>query len=153
MTPTTFKNPDALLDAIGQSLGTTDWLTIEQARINQFADATGDHQWIHTDPERAATQGPFGATIAHGFLTMSLCSYFLPRLIKITSTSMVINYGINKARFPAAVPVGSRLRAHGEVVSAEAVKGGVQAVTRITIELEGSAKPACVIDWVCRYLH
>ena len=147
---TTFDNPAALLEAVGQDLGHSDWLEIDQARINQFADATGDHQWIHVDPEKAA-DGPYGKTIAHGYLTLSLANLFLPQVMKVENFSMGVNYGCEKVRFPAAVPVGSRIRGHGEVVSAEEVKGGVQVVVRMTIEIEGGDRPACVIDTISRF--
>lgn len=147
---TTFENPAALLQAVGQNLGHSDWLEIDQARIDQFADATGDHQWIHVDPEKAAA-GPYGKTIAHGYLTLSLANLFLPQIMTVENTSMGVNYGCEKVRFPAAVPVGSRIRGVGEVVSAEEVKGGVQVVVRMTIEIEGSDRPACVIDTISRF--
>jgi len=147
---TVFDNPAALLDAVGKDLGHSDWLEIDQQRINQFADATGDHQWIHVDPEKAA-DGPYGATIAHGYLTLSLANLFLPQIMTVENTSMGVNYGCEKVRFPAAVPVGSRIRGQGEVISAEEVKGGVQVVVRMTIEIDGSERPACVIDTISRF--
>ena len=147
---TQFETPAALLDSVGQHLGYSDWLEIDQQRIDMFADATGDHQWIHVDPERAAT-GPFGKTIAHGYLSLSLVSLFLPQILQVNNVSMGVNYGCEKVRFPAPVPVGSRLRAGGEVVSAEEVKGGVHVVARITIEIEGSDRPACVVDAISRF--
>lgn len=147
---TVFENPAALLKAVGQDLGHSDWLEIDQQRINQFADATGDHQWIHVDPEKAA-EGPYGKTIAHGYLTLSLANLFLPQIMKVENTSMGVNYGCEKVRFPAAVPVGSRIRGVGEVISADEVKGGVQVVVRMTIEIEGSDRPACVIDTISRF--
>ena len=147
---TVFEHPEALLGAVGQHLGYSDWLEIDQKRIDLFADATGDHQWIHVDPERAAS-GPFGKTIAHGYLTLSLANLFLPQIMEVRNTSMGVNYGCEKVRFPAAVPVGSRVRGGGEVISAEAVKGGVQVVVRMTIEIEGSDRPACVIDTISRF--
>ena len=145
-----FENPGALLEAVGSELGPTAWLEIDQSRINLFADATGDHQWIHVDPEKAA-EGPYGKTIAHGYLTLSLANLFLPQVMKVENFSMGVNYGCEKVRFPAAVPVGSRIRGHGEVISAEEVKGGVQVVVRITIEIEGGERPACVIDTISRF--
>jgi acyl dehydratase len=145
-----FSNPAALLEAVGQDLGHSEWLEIDQQRINQFADATGDHQWIHVDPEKAA-EGPFGKTIAHGYLTLALANLFLPQLMSVENTSMGVNYGCEKVRFPAAVPVGSRLRGVGEVISAQEVKGGVQVVVRMTMEIEGSDRPACVIDTISRF--
>ncbi len=147
---TIFNNPSALLEAPGTHLGYSDWLEIDQRRIDLFADATGDHQWIHVDPERAAT-GPFGKTIAHGYLTLSLANQFLPEIMQVNNVSMGVNYGCEKVRFPAPVPVGSRVRGGGEVISAEEVKGGVQVVVRMTIEIEGSERPACVIDTISRF--
>ncbi len=147
---TVFEQPAALLQAVGQHLGHSDWLQIDQHRIDLFAEATGDHQWIHVDPERAAT-GPFGKTIAHGYLTLSLANLFLPQIMEVHNTSMGVNYGCEKVRFPAAVPVGSRVRGGGEVISAEEVKGGVQVVVRMTIEIEGGDRPACVIDTISRF--
>jgi len=148
--PMTFENPGALLAAVGQDLGRSEWLEIEQDRINQFADATGDHQWIHVDPERAQ-EGPYGKTIAHGYLTLSLANLFLPQILQVNNTSMGVNYGCEKVRFPAAVPVGSKVCGHGKILSAEEVKGGVQIVVRMTIEIEGSERPACVIDTISRF--
>ena len=147
---TVIAHPEALLEAVGQALPATDWLEITQQRIDQFADATGDHQWIHVDPERAKT-GPFGATIAHGYLSLSLANFFLPQLMQVDQVSMGVNYGCEKVRFPAPVPVGSRLRGSGEIVSAESVKGGVQVVVRVTVEIEGGERPACVVDTISRF--
>ncbi|MEM0954293.1 MAG: MaoC family dehydratase [Pseudomonadota bacterium] len=147
---TVIEHPEALLKAIGETLPPTDWLEITQQRIDQFADATGDHQWIHVDPERAK-EGPFGATIAHGYLSLSLANYFLPQLMQVEQVSMGVNYGCEKVRFPSPVPVGSRLRGGGEIVSAEAVKGGVQVVVRVTVEIEGGERPACVVDTISRF--
>ena len=134
----------------GQRLGESDWLVIDQRRIDLFAEATGDHQWIHVDPERAAA-GPFGACIAHGYLTLSLASYFLPQIVQINNMRMGVNYGCDRIRFPAAVRVGSRLRGVGELVRAERVGDGVQATIRVTVEIEGEARPACVVDTISRY--
>jgi len=147
---TTFDKPAALLSAVGQHLGHSEWLEIDQQRINLFADATGDHQWIHVDEEKAAS-GPFGKTIAHGYLTLSLANLFLPQIMQVNNVSMGVNYGCEKVRFPAPVPVGSRVRGAGEIISAEEVKGGVQVVVRMTIEVEGSDRPACVIDTISRF--
>jgi acyl dehydratase len=149
---TAFASTGELLGAVGSELGTTDWVTLTQARIDQFAEATGDHQWIHVDVERAQA-GPFGGTIAHGYLTLALCAPFLGELAQVGGISMGINYGIDKARFIAPVPAGSRVRGHGTVVAVTEVPGGVQAVVRITIELEGADKPAAVVDTVSRYLN
>ena len=147
---TVYSHPRELLDATGAQLGHTDWLDMAQERINLFADATGDHQWIHVDPERAA-EGPFGATIAHGYLTLSLANLFLPQLLEVQSVSMGVNYGCDRVRFPAPVPVGSRIRGAGEVIGAEEVKGGIQVVVRITVEIEGSERPACIVDTISRF--
>ena len=147
---TIFDGPGALLQAVGQHLGYSDWLEVDQQRIDLFADATGDHQWIHVDPVRAA-EGPFGRTIAHGYLTLSLANLFLPQIMRVDNVSMGVNYGCEKVRFPAPVPVGSRVRGGGEVISAEEVKGGVQVVVRVTIEVEGSERPACVVDTISRF--
>ena len=136
--------------AVGQEIGPTEWFTVDQARINGFADDTGDHQWIHVDPERAAT-GPFGMTVAHGFLTLSLVPYFSSQLRSIEGVRMGINYGLDRVRFPTPVPVGSRLRARGTLISLDKVgEDAVQLVNRVTVEVEGSAKPACVADPVSR---
>ncbi|MEH6567995.1 MAG: MaoC family dehydratase [Halioglobus sp.] len=147
---TTFENPSELLQSQGKHLGFSDWLEIDQTRIDLFAEATGDHQWIHVNPERAA-QGPFGKTIAHGYLTLSLANLFLPEVMQVNNVSMGVNYGCEKVRFPAPVPVGSRVRGGGEVVGVEEVKGGVQIVVRMTIEIEGSDRPGCVIDTISRF--
>jgi len=147
---TVFRQPSELLAAVGRHLGYSEWLEIDQQRIDQFAEATGDHQWIHVDPRRAAT-GPFGRTIAHGYLTLSLANLFLPEVMQVDNTSMGVNYGCEKVRFPAPVPVGSRVRGGGEIVGAEEVKGGVQVVVRMTIEVEGSERPACVVDTISRF--
>jgi acyl dehydratase len=147
---TKFDAPEALLGAVGTKLGPTDWTTVTQDQIDKFADATGDHQWIHVDPERAKA-GPFGATIAHGYLTMSLASKFMADLISVSNISMGINYGVDKVRFPAPVPVNSKLRGAGEIVDAKEVPGGVQATIRVTIERDGVDKPAAIVDAIARY--
>jgi acyl dehydratase len=151
MAATVFEGLDELRGAVGRQLGHSDWLEVTQERINLFADATGDHQWIHVDPERAAN-GPFGTTIAHGYLTLSLVAGLMPQVISVRGISMGINYGTNKVRFPSPVPVGSRVRATGEILAADDVPGGLQLTTRITIEREGSEKPACVVETLSRYL-
>ena len=148
---TVFEHPSDLLAAVGADLGTTDWLEITQDRVDTFADATGDHQWIHVDPERAKA-GPFGGTIAHGYLTLSLVNTFLPALLEVRNVSMGVNYGTDKTRFPAPVPVGSRIRGRAELSGAEAVKGGVQARVTVTVEIEGSDRPACVVETISRFL-
>lgn len=146
-----FDSPVELLDAVGRHLGRSDWITVDQDRINLFAEATGDHQWIHVDPQ-AAAQGPFGATIAHGYLTLALTSLFLPEIMSVKA-SMGVNYGANRVRFPHPVTAGSRVR--GSAVLTEAAElpgGGVQAVITITVEIEGADKPACVVESVSRFL-
>jgi acyl dehydratase len=150
--PTVFATPRDLLAAVGSSLGASDWLEIRQTRIDGFADATGDHQWIHVDPERAK-RGPFGKTIAHGYLTLSLVNCFLPQIIEVRGISMGVNYGCDRVRFPAPVPVGAKVRGVGELVAAEEVKGGaVQVTVRVTVEVEGSERPACVADTISRFV-
>ena len=150
--PTVFATPRDLLAAVGKPLGASDWLEIRQDRIDGFADATGDHQWIHVDPERAKS-GPFGKTIAHGYLTLSLVNCFLPQIVEVRGVSMGVNYGCDKVRFPAPVPVGSRVRGVGQLVAAEEVKGGaVQATVRVTVEVEGAERPACVVDTISRFV-
>lgn len=145
-----FDSVATVLAAVGQPLGSTDWVLIDQARINLFADATGDHQWIHVDPERAK-QGPFGACVAHGYLTLSLANLFMPQLVSFERLKMGVNYGCDKVRFPAPVRVGSRVRGRGEVVAAEAIAGGgVQVTVRVTVEVEGQDKPGCVVDTISR---
>ena len=133
----------------GQPLGESDWLQVDQERINKFADATGDHQWIHVDTERAK-QSPFGTTIAHGFLTLSLIPALSGDLLKVEGVRMGINYGLNKVRFPSPVRVGSKVRATVRNVSIEDVQGGVQIVNEVTISIEGQDKPACVAETVTR---
>jgi acyl dehydratase len=147
---TVFKTPLDMEAAVGQRLGESEWLHIDQARINLFADATGDHQWIHVDPERAKT-GPFGTTIAHGYLTMSLVNMFLPQIVDVQGISMGVNYGADKMRFPSPVKVNSRVRGVGDLIAVENVKGGIQATVRVTVEIEGSDRPACVVDTISRY--
>ncbi|MFI2201103.1 MaoC family dehydratase [Streptomyces sp. NPDC020192] len=148
--PRTFTSPDELKAAVGEQLGHSDWVEIDQKRIDLFADATGDHQWIHVDPEKAAA-GPFGTTIAHGYLTLSLLPLFDPQLIQVEGVKMGVNYGTNKVRFPAPVPVGSRLRATGKITGVEDVTGGVQVTVAFTVEREGGDKPVCVAESVSRY--
>jgi len=147
---TVFNTPADLKSAEGQHLGYSDWLEITQDRIDKFADATGDHQWIHVDPERAK-KGPFGACIAHGYLTQSLVNLFLPQIVVVKGISMGVNYGADRLRFPAPVPVGSRIRAGGELTKVEDVKGGVQTTVRVTVEIEGGDRPGCVIDTISRF--
>lgn len=148
---TIFDSKESVLSRVGQELGVSDWLTMEQSRVDQFADATNDHQWIHIDPARAAT-GPFGATIAHGYLTLSLISWFMPQIVDLSAMKMGVNYGCDKVRFPAPVKVGSKVRGRAVLVAADATKdGGVQATIRVSVEVEGGDKPGCVADTIARY--
>ena len=140
-----FSGIEELQSAVGEHLGYSDWLTVTQDRIDAFADATGDHQWIHVDPERAAT-GPFGSTIAHGFLTLSLMPIFGSQVYRIDGLKAALNYGVDKVRFPAPVPVGSRLRGGVQLKALTPIALGYQMATTVTIELEGSEKPACIIE-------
>jgi acyl dehydratase len=140
-----FESPAALLGTVGTDLGATDWITVDQPRIDAFATATGDEQWIHTDPRRAAT-GPFGGTIAHGYLTLSLLAPFTADLIEVRDCPMAINYGLDRVRFLQPVRSGSRLRASGIVTSAEAVGLGVRLGVKMTVEIDGEARPALVAD-------
>ena len=149
---TVYASPDELPGAVGTHLGHGDWITVDQDRIDLFAEATGDHQWIHVDSEKAAA-GPFGATIAHGYLTLALTNQMLPDLVRVDGISMGINYGTNKVRFPSPVVVGSRVRGGAELIQVDEVSGGYQAVIRITVEVEGSDRPACVVDSVSRFLR
>ena len=148
---TEFHSLEELRAAIGTHLGYSDWLEITQERIDQFADATGDHQWIHVDPERAK-QGPFGTTIAHGYLTLSITNRWLGGMLRVPTATMGVNYGANKVRFPAPVPVGSRIRMGVEILAVDEVPGGGQVTTRNTVEVEGNDKPACVVEAVSRFL-
>ncbi|WP_411108964.1 MaoC family dehydratase [Streptomyces sp. c-19] len=149
--PTTADSLAALTSLAGADLGRTEWREITQDRVNTFADATDDHQWIHTDPEKAK-DGPFGGPIAHGYLTLSLIIPLFGELLTITGTRMSVNYGLDKVRFPSPVPVGARIRLHGVVGTVEEVKGdGVQMPITFTVEIEGSTKPACVAEAVYRH--
>ncbi|MER6331761.1 MaoC family dehydratase [Streptomyces sp. NPDC014983] len=148
--PRIFTSPAELKAAEGEQLGYTDWLEVDQKRIDLFAEATGDHQWIHVDPQKAAA-GPFGTTIAHGYLTLSLLPLFGPQLMRVEGVRMGVNYGTNKVRFPSPVPVGSRLRATARITGVEDVTGGVQVAVAFTVEREGGDKPVCVAESVSRY--
>ena len=141
---------DELKGLVGQEVAVSDWIEITQDRINRFADATGDHQWIHLDAERARRESPYGTTIAHGFLTLSLLPMFLERSLVMRDVKMGVNYGSNKVRFPAPVPVGSRLRARIALLSVEDITGGAQVVWLVTMEREGSDKPVCVVESITR---
>lgn len=145
-----FAHPRDLIGAEGTLLGPCDWLTIEQARIDGFAEVTEDRQWIHIDVERAK-DGPFGGTIAHGYLTMSLVNHFLPQLIEVRGFTHAVNVGADRLRFLNPVRAGARIRGRGEIIAAEQIKGAVQSVVRVTVEIEGEDKPACVVDTISRY--
>jgi len=145
-----FESPADLLGAEGTLLGPSDWLAVEQERVDGFAAVTGDHQWIHVDVERARA-GPFGSTIAHGYLTLSLANFFLPSLIEVRGFSHAVNVGADRVRFLTPVRVGSEIRGVGEIVAVEEIKGAIQSVVRVTIEISGEDKPACVIDTISRY--
>jgi acyl dehydratase len=147
----TFSSLDELKDRVGEDLGSSSWTEITQEQVNQFADATHDHQWIHLDAERAKA-GPFGTTIAHGYLTLSLISGLLEEVLAVEGVQMAVNYGLEKVRFPAPVPVGSKVRLAARLLSAEDVAGGgVQIVLQCTLEREGGDKPVCVAQPVFRW--
>ncbi|GAA2515489.1 MaoC family dehydratase [Pilimelia columellifera] len=145
----TFGTPAELAKAVGEHLGYSGWRLVDQAQVDAFAEATGDRQWIHTDPERAA-QGPYGTTIAHGYLLLSLLPSLVTSVLTVEGARLRVNYGLNKVRFPAALPTGSAVRAGVRVTSAEDVSGGVQLVLEVTVEREGGQKPVCVAETVTR---
>jgi acyl dehydratase len=146
----TFKGLDELVAAQGCQLGHTDWLEVTQDRVNLFADATGDHQWIHVDPERAAS-GPFGGTIAHGLLTLSLLPQFMKKLYTVENITMAVNYGYNKVRFITPVRVGAKIRARAEISKVDKLEGAAQATVTTTVEIDGSEKPAAVAESIARF--
>jgi acyl dehydratase len=152
MASTVLDGPDDVRAHLGKHLGHSEWIEIDQDRVNLFADATGDHQWIHVDPERA-TKGPFGAPIAHGYLTLSISNLFLPQIVEVLGFSAGVNYGVDKVRFPSPVKVGARIRAGAELTAISEVNGGLQTTIVITIEIEGGTKPACVIESLSRWLY
>lgn len=145
----TFAHLADLASQTGQEIGLSDWITVDQRRIDLFAEATGDHQWIHVDPVRAAA-GPFGTTIAHGFLTLSLMAEMFETGFRIDDVRMGVNYGLNRVRFTAPVPAGSRVRGRFRLVGFDPIEGGAQLTVEVTMELEGSTKPACVAESVSR---
>ena len=147
---TTITGLDGLRAAEGREIGVTDWREVTQDEVDAFADATGDHQWIHVDPERAKS-GPFGGPIAHGYLTLSLGPYFLPKMWRVEGFAMGVNYGCEKVRFPAPVPVGSKVRCGATVDEVEEISGGAQVKLTLTFECEGAPKPSCVAQVVYRY--
>jgi acyl dehydratase len=146
-----FSGLDEFVAAQGSQLGPTDWLEVTQDRVNLFADATDDHQWIHVDPERAAS-GPFGGTIAHGLLTLSLLPHFTHQLYTVDNIAMAINYGYNKVRFITPVRVGSKIRARAEIAKVDQLEGAVQATVTVTVEIDGSDKPAAVAESIVRFI-
>ena len=148
--PRVVEGVEGLQALVGQHVGDSDWLEITQDRVQQFADATGDHQWIHVDAERAAS-GPFGGPIAHGYLTLSLVSYFLPQVWRVEGFGMGVNYGLERLRFPAPVPVGSRVRLRADLAEANPVEGGVHVAVDLTMEVDGGPKPALVARGLFRY--
>lgn len=145
------ENLDALPAWIGQEVACSDWLSVDQARIQRFADATGDQQWIHTDPERAQLESPYKTTIAHGYLTLSLLPHLLESCLRIDGVGMAVNYGLDRVRFPAPLPAGQRVRARLALERLQSVAGGVQAHWAATVELEHSDKPVCVAQMLVRY--
>ena len=148
---TTTISKEELKAKVGEHVGYSDWLEITQDRVDQFAEATGDHQWIHVDVERAKKESPFGGPIAHGYLTLSLLPMTLGQIVRVEGFKMGVNYGLNKLRFPAPVPVGSKLRAGAKMLACDDVPGGVQPTYEVTFEVEGSEKPVCVAEVVYRY--
>jgi acyl dehydratase len=146
-----FSGLDELVAAEGAELGPTDWLEVTQDRVNLFADATDDHQWIHVDPERAAN-GPFGGTIAHGLLTLSLLPHFTHQLYTVDNIAMAINYGYNKVRFITPVRVGAKIRARAQIAKVDQLDGAVQATVTVTVEIDGSDKPAAVVESIVRFI-
>jgi acyl dehydratase len=152
MPPLVIENLDALKDFVGREIGVTDWFEITQDRIRQFAEATEDRQWIHLDPDRAQRESPFGATIAHGFLTLSLLSHLSKLALQIQSgVSMTVNYGLNRVRFPTPVPADSKIRARVALQSLKNVAGAREAILAVVVELQNQPKPCCVAEWVIRY--
>lgn len=154
MPPVQVESLQSLHELVGRELPPTDWFTITQERIQQFAEATEDHQWIHLDAERARTESPYGATIAHGFLTLSLISYFMKQAIQIrTGVRLAVNYGSNRVRFPSPVKVNARIRARFTVLTLKELPDALEALFAASIESESSDKPCCVAEWIVRYYH
>ncbi|MEV0688229.1 MaoC family dehydratase [Nocardia sp. NPDC050378] len=149
--PITVEDVDSLHGLLGQQLGSSEWFDITQGRVNTFADATDDHQWIHVDVERAGAESPYGGPIAHGYLTLSLLGPMFLQLVEVRQTSMVVNYGLNKVRFPAAVPVGSKVRLSAELIGVDDIAGGVQIVVQATVHCTAVDKPVCVAEPVYRF--
>jgi len=148
---TTIESVAKLKELVGQEVAVSDWFAVTQERINEFAEATEDRQWIHTDPERAARESPFKEPIAHGFLTLSLLSELLKRSMSVSGVRMGINYGLNRVRFIAPVPAGSRIRGRFSLMALEEIKGGAQGTWNVTVERDGGDKPCCAAEWLVRY--
>jgi len=151
MAQTVFESLDEVRAAVGTLLGVSDWFPVTQEQVDLFAEATGDHQWIHVDVERARRESPFGGPIAHGHLTLALTNRVLPQVLEVRGASMGVNYGTGRVRFPAPVPVGSRLRGRAELVACDDVPGGIQTTIVVTMEIEGGTKPACVVESLSRW--
>ena len=152
MAVTTFDGIDEVRGSVGRHLGHSDWVTVTQDQVDLFAEATGDHQWIHVDVDRAIAESPFGGPVAHGYLTLSLTNRLLPEVVEVRGVSVGVNRGTGKIRFPAPVPVGSRLRAGVELAAVDEVDGGIDTTMVITIERDGADKPVCVVESLSRYL-
>ncbi len=150
--PLVFKNPEALKEFVGKEIGVTEWFRLTQERIEQFAQATEDRQWIHLDRARAGRESPYGGTIAHGFLTLSLMSHFVHQVMRIeTGLRLAVNYGLNRVRFPAAVLAESRIRARVGLLAFQEISDSVEAIYSVAVEMEGTEKPGCVAEWIVRY--
>jgi acyl dehydratase len=145
------NSPEALKEFVAKEIGASDWLVVTQERIDQFAAATEDRQWIHVDRERAKKESPYGSTIAHGFLTLSLISFFTKQVVEVRGTGLTVNYGLNRVRFPSPVREGSRIRAHTSLLGFKEFPEGHEAVFACSVECEGSEKPCCVAEWIVRY--
>ncbi len=152
MAQTVFESLDEVRAAVGTTLGTSEWIEVTQDQVNLFADATGDHQWIHVDVERATKESPFGGPISHGYLTLSLTNLVLPQVLDVRGVSLGVNYGTGRVRFPAPVPVGARVRGTAELTACDEIAGGVQTTIVITMEIDGGTKPACVVESLSRWL-
>jgi acyl dehydratase len=154
MPPVVFKNPHSLKDLVGREIGVTEWFLVTQERIEQFAEATEDRQWIHLDRTRTSSESPYGTTIAHGFLTLSLIGHFVRAVVQIQDgVQLTVNYGLNRVRFPAAVPADSRIRARISLLTLKELSDSAGATYAVTVESEQSDKPVCVAEWMVRYYH
>ena len=149
--PLVLKNPQALQEFVGKEIGVTEWFLVTRERIVQFAEATEDRQWIHVDPARAGRESPYGATIAHGFLTLSLISHLAHEVMRIEGVRLAVNYGLNRVRFPAAVRAESRIRGRVGLLALKQIADSLEAIFSVAVEIEGTEKPACVAEWIVRY--